>query len=307
MKIDDLLLLAEVQRAGSLSAGARQLQLPKATLSRRLSALEVAVGARLFVPGASRLRLTELGHQLAERAARHHEDIAETRRWLAARDASPRGELRVSIPAEFATLVLAESLASFCQRYPDVALDIDTTPRRIDLFNEPYDLALRFGPVDEPELIARPLMTMDKALFASPAYLAQRGLPQRPEDLAGHHFVVFQPMAMGPQRMRLGAREFQLDMRGPMQCNSIGLTLALSKAGAGIGVFSPRMAHAEISQGLLVPLLPQWHFETSVVTVVTASRRYMPAKTRALIDHLFETVPEWVRPAAPSAPPRPAP
>ena len=104
MKVDDLLLLAQVHKAGSLSEASRQLDLPKATLSRRLTALETAVGARLFVPGASRLTLTELGEQLAERAARHDDDIAETRQWLASRESTPRGRLRVSVPAEFAML-----------------------------------------------------------------------------------------------------------------------------------------------------------------------------------------------------------
>lgn len=295
MKADDLLLLAEVNRAGSLSAGARLLQLPKATVSRRLAALEAAVGARLFVPGASRLRLTELGHELAERAARHQEDIAETRLWLASREATPRGRLRASIPAEFASLALAEPIASFCRRYPEIELEVDTAPRRVDLFNEPYDLAVRIGPIDEPDLLARQLMLIDKGLFATPAYLAQRGVPATPQSLADHEFVVYAQMAVHPQRMRLARREFLLRMQGRLQCNSIGLALALTRAGAGIGGFPPRMVQADVQAGALVPLLPEWQFDSVPVSVLTVSRRLMPAKTRAFIDHLFETVPEWAR------------
>lgn len=216
MKIDDLLLLAQVHKAGSLSAAARLLDLPKATLSRRLAALETSVGARLFVPGASRLTLTELGEQLAERAARHDDDIAETRQWLASRDATPQGRLRVSVPAEFAMLVLAESLSRFVRRYPRVELEIDTTPRRVDLFNEPYDVAVRMGPVDEPDLVARQYMLLERGLYASPVYLQARPAPQSPADLAEHDFVVLS-QAKGLYRTLLnGKQTAEVQMHGPL-------------------------------------------------------------------------------------------
>lgn len=296
MKIDDLLLLAQVHKAGSLSEAARQLDLPKATLSRRLTALETSVGARLFVPGASRLTLTELGEQLAERAARHDEDIAETREWLASRDASPQGRLRVSVPAEFAMLVLAESFARFVRRYPKVELEVDTTPRRVDLFNEPYDVAVRMGPVDEPDLIAREFMLLERGLYASPVYLQARPAPVAAADLAGHDFVVLtQARAVGKRRLQNGAQSFDVDLRGPLEANSIGLVLALTRAGGGIGSFPYGMVAADVEAGTLVPVLPEWSYEPMPVTLLTASRRLMPAKTRAFIDHLFETKPEWAK------------
>ncbi|MCY4756831.1 LysR family transcriptional regulator [Pelomonas aquatica] len=314
MKIDDLLLLAQVHKAGSLSAAARLLDLPKATLSRRLAALETSVGARLFVPGASRLTLTELGEQLAERAARHDDDIAETRQWLASRDATPQGRLRVSVPAEFAMLVLAESLSRFVRRYPRVELEIDTTPRRVDLFNEPYDVAVRMGPVDEPDLVARQYMLLERGLYASPVYLQARPAPQSPADLAEHDFVVLS-QAKGLYRTLLnGKQTAEVQMHGPLETNSIGLVLSLVRAGGGIGSFPYGMVASDVETGTLVQVLPDWCYEPLPVTLLTASRRLMPAKTRAFIDHLFETAPGWARshflnpsPARPSAPPRRAP
>jgi DNA-binding transcriptional LysR family regulator len=292
MKVDDLLLLAEVHRQGSLSAGARVLDLPKATLSRRLTALETSVGARLFVPGAKRLTLTELGHELAERALRHHDDISETRQWLASRDATPRGRLRVAMGSEFAMLVLSDALASFVQRYPEVELDIDCTPRWVDLLNEPYDLTLRFGAVTEPELVARPFITMHKGLFASPDYLARHGAPSTPDDLAAHRFVVYTPMARkGQHRLHHGTQTASFTMQGPLHCNSMGLAVALTRAGSGIGTLPSAMARQEVATGALVPLLPEWQFEPTEVSLVTASRRLMPSKIRAFIDHLYEQVP----------------
>jgi DNA-binding transcriptional LysR family regulator len=313
MKIDDLLLLAQVQRAGSLSAAARHLDLPKATLSRRLSALESSVGARLFVPGASRLTLTELGEQLAERAARHHDDIAETREWLASRDATPQGRLRVSVPAEFAMLVLAQSFARFVRRYPQVELEIDTTPRRVDLFNEPYDVAVRMGTVDEPDLVARQFMLLERALYASPVYLQARPAPQAPADLAEHDFVVLSQAKGMYKRLQSGRQTAEIDLSGPLESNSIGLVLSLTRAGGGIGSFPYGMVASDVEAGTLVRVLPDWNYEPLPVTLLTASRRLMPAKTRAFIDHLFETAPDWAKsallslPATGAAPSRPAP
>ncbi|MEE8614154.1 MAG: LysR family transcriptional regulator, partial [Roseateles sp.] len=285
MKIDDLLLLAQVHRAGSLSEASRQLDLPKATLSRRLAALETSVGARLFVPGASRLTLTELGEQLAERAARHDEDIAETRQWLASREATPQGRLRVSVPSEFAMLVLAESLSRFVRRYPRVELELDTTPRRVDLFNEPYDVAVRMGPVDEPELIARQYMRLERGLYASPVYLQSRPAPQTPADLAAHDFVVLtQAKDAHKRRLQNGTQTADIALRGPLEANSIGLVLSLTRAGGGIGSFPFGMVASEVEAGTLVPVLPDWRFEPLPVYLLTASRRLMPAKTRAFID-----------------------
>lgn len=306
MKVDDLLLLAQVQRAGSLSGASRDLDLPKATLSRRLTALETSVGARLFVPGASRLTLTELGVQLAERASRHHDDIAETLGWLASREDTPQGRLRVSIPAELAMLLLAESFARFVRRYPRVELELDTAPRRVDLFNEPYDVAVRVGPVDDPDLVARRLMVLERGMFASPVYLQARPAPQTPADLAEHDFVVLtQAREAHKRRLQNGTDNVDIELRGPLEANSIGVVLALTRAGGGIGSFPFGMVAGDVEAGTLVPVLPDWRYEPLPVQLLTASRRLMPAKIRAFIDHLFETVPEWARStqAMPKPPP----
>ncbi len=307
MKIDDLLLLAQVHKAGSLSAASRLLDLPKATLSRRLAALETAVGARLFVPGASRLTLTELGEQLAERAARHDDDIAETRQWLASREATPQGRLRVAVPAEFAMLVLAESFARFVRRYPRVELEVDTTPRRVDLFNEPYDVVVRVGPVDEPDLVARRFMVLERGMYASPVYLQTRAAPQTPADLAEHDFVVLsQAKEAHKRRLQNGTQSIDIDLRGALETNSIGLVLALTRAGGGIGSFPYGMVASDIEAGTLVPVLPDWRYEPLPVHLLTASRRLMPAKTRAFIDHLLETSPDWAKSTLLHPPAQPA-
>lgn len=293
LKSDDLLLLAEVHRAGSLSAGARTLQLPKATVSRRLAALESAVGTRVFVPGARRMKLTDFGVELAERAARHRDEIEDTRRWIGAHETRPRGRLRLSVSADFAILLMAEPMARFVQRYPEVTLEVDTTPRQVDLANEAFDLAVRMGPLEDSDFVARRLMLLERGLYASPVYLNDNPPPRAPADLREHRFVMLQQAMGHPQRLQRGKRVVEFQMSGALQCNSVGLVRALALAGGGLAMFPHGMVRGDVSAGLLAPVLPEWRFEPLLVSLLTASRKLMPAKVRVFIDHLLETAPSW--------------
>jgi DNA-binding transcriptional LysR family regulator len=193
-------------------------------------------------------------------------------------------------------LLLADSFARFVRRYPKVSLELDTTPRHVDLFNEPYDVAVRMGPVDEPDLIARRYMLLERGLYASPVYLQARPAPQSPEELSAHDFVVLsQAREANKRKLQSAGRVVEIDLQGPLEANSIGLVLALTRAGGGIGSFPFGMVASDVEAGTLVPVLPEWRYEPLPVHLLTASRRLMPAKTRAFIDHLFETVPEWAQ------------
>jgi DNA-binding transcriptional LysR family regulator len=293
LKIDDLLLLAEVHSAGSLSAAARALALPKATLSRRLSALETAVGTRVFVPDARRLKLTDFGNELALRAARHRDDVETTRQWIGAADPRPRGRLRLLVNADFAILLMAQAMVSFVNRYPEVTIDVDTTPTRMDAGGQHFDLAVRIGPLEDSDLVARRLMTLTRGLYASPAYLAQHGAPRVPADLAQHQFVVLNQAALNPYRLHRGKRSMEVAFNGALSCNSLGLVRALTLAGGGLASFSHGMVRGDVASGQLLPVLPEWQFDPVPVSLLTANRKLMPAKVRVFVDHLLEVVPHW--------------
>lgn len=293
MKVDDLLLLAEVLGAGSLSATARALNTPKATLSRRLAALEAAVGQRLFVPGARSLQLTQFGQALAERAQRHRDELEETQQWIGAHEAVPRGLLRLSVGAELATILLAEPMARFVQRYPEVRLDIDTSPRRVDLRKEPFDLVIRIGPLEDSDLVARPLIQLQRGFYASPLYLNERAAPRSPADLAEHQVVMLSQAIGFEHVLTNGRKRVPFVPQGRVQTNSVGLLRALTLAGTGIASFPHGLVRNDVADGRLIRLLPDWEFNPLPVTLLTTSRKLLPAKVRAFIDHLMETAPGW--------------
>jgi DNA-binding transcriptional LysR family regulator len=293
LKIDDLLLLAEVHSAGSLSAAARTLALPKATLSRRLTALEAAVGTRVFVPDARRLKLTDFGNELALRAARHRDEVETTRQWIGAADPRPRGRLRLSVNADFAVLLMAEAMVSFVARYPEVTMDVDTTPPHAQNSAQSFDLAVRIGPIEDSNLVARRLMTLQRGLYASPRYLALHGAPRVPADLAQHKFVVLNQAAAYPYRLHRRKRSMLVTFNGALSCNSMGLVRALTVAGGGLGSFSHGMVRGDVTSGQLVPVLPDWEFDPVPVSLLMAGGKLMPAKVRVFVDHLLEVMPNW--------------
>ena len=153
--------------------------MPNSTLSRRISALEKAIGLRLLHRTTRRIELTEAGQLYFERCKR----IVDERGSLAA---EPTGVLRASFPVDFAVTYLAPLIVEFSTRYPKLTFDFELTSRRVDLVSEPFDVAIRLGDSDDSQLIARRLATLGNYLYASPGYLARKGEPRSPDDLARH-------------------------------------------------------------------------------------------------------------------------
>ena len=142
---NDLLIFARVADAASFSRAAEQLGLPKSTVSRRVSLLEERLGERLIQRTTRRLTLTDFGRQLLEHARQVAAEVDAVRALSEFRQARPSGRLRVSMPNDFATLLLTEMLAAFVTLHPAVSLELDLSPRRVDLLGENFDLAIRMG------------------------------------------------------------------------------------------------------------------------------------------------------------------
>ena len=140
---NDLLIFASVAELGSFSRAAQRLALPKSTISRRLAALEQRLGERLLLRTTRRQSLTEFGMQLLEHARQVASEIEAVAALSERRQAAPSGRLRVSMPSDFANLLLADMLAAFVAMHPSIQLELDLSSRRVDLLGEGFDLALR--------------------------------------------------------------------------------------------------------------------------------------------------------------------
>jgi len=288
---DDLVLFARVAEAGSFSRASERCGLPKATVSRRIAALEAKLGERLMTRTTRRLAITEFGERILEHARRLLDETEAANALAQHRQATPQGTLRVSLPPGFLDeLDLVPFLIEFAERHPEVRLELDISPRRVDLIAERFDLAVRVAArlPDDATLVARRMIELEDGLYASPAYLARRGRPAAPEDLAAHTALRLIASDGEPQPWRLarGGRRWEGLPPAQIAVNSIGLVCTLATHAMGIAGLHERAAGALVAKGLLERVLPGWCLPTMTVWCVMPGRRLLPARTRAFVAML---------------------
>lgn len=288
---NDLILFVRVVDAGSFSQAAERADLPKSTLSRRLTLLEEALGEKLFVRSTRRVAITAFGERILDHARRLVDETEEVAALAQHRQETPHGELRVSMPPDF----IESDFAAFCQafqaRYPEVRLRIDLSPRRVDLVSERFDVAVRAAQhlPDDATLVARKVCDLRQALYASPDYLAEHGTPQTPDDLARHACLAYTGSdgATMPWILTRGDERWEQVVQGPLVCNSPRLQREMAYRGVGIAALPADASLRDwIGNGRLRRVLPDWWLPTAGLWCVMPGRRLMPARTRVFVDML---------------------
>lgn len=291
MQIDpnDLFLFARVMEAGGFSRAAERLDLPKSTISRRITLLEAKLGERLLLRTTRKLTVTDFGLSVLEHARQIAAETEAAASLAQHRQAQPSGRLRISMPGDFANWMLGDFLANFAATHPAIILEIDISPRRVDLIGENFDLALRVGALpDDSSLAARRLTVFSSRLYAAPAYLKQRGIPQTPDELLQHDTLRLLTRSGEPAPWPLCTANEQWSGMPPVRAavNSPELLMRLACSGSGITALDDIYAVQPVQSGRLVPVLPQWRLPEVPLWMVFPGRRLMPARTRVFIDAL---------------------
>jgi len=190
-RLEAMSILLEAVELGSLSAAGRRLNMPLATVSRKVSDLEAHLRTRLFNRSTRRLTLTDAGLLYVTAARRILDDLNEAERTAAGEYSAPRGELVITAPVMFGRLHILPVVTAFLRAYPDVDIRLLLTDRLAPLLEEHVDLAIRIAPLADSSLVALRLGVIRRVVCASPAYLAKHGTPQRPEELARHDCINF--------------------------------------------------------------------------------------------------------------------
>ncbi|MET0334075.1 MAG: LysR family transcriptional regulator, partial [Rhizobacter sp.] len=238
---NDLLLFARVADEGSFSRAGERLGLPKSTVSRRVAALESQLGERLLLRTTRKLSLTDLGHALLTHARQVADEVEAAAALAQHRQVEPSGKLRVSMPGDFATGVLGRLLTDFVLRYPAISLEVDLSPRRVDLIGENFDVAIRMGDLpNDATLAARRLADLSVGLYASPDYLKRRGTPSEPEALMEHDGLQIltrtgEPL---PWVLMRGEQRWEGIPPSRARANSPELLIRMVRGGAGIAMVS---------------------------------------------------------------------
>ncbi|BCK87364.1 HTH-type transcriptional regulator PgrR [Sideroxyarcus emersonii] len=286
---DDYILFVAVADQESLVRAAEQLGMPKATVSRRLTNLETALGQRLLLRTTRRLTLTEFGQEFLDHCRRVAEEVATTQDFVRSQDVQPHGRLRVSMPEDYAKHNLSRALATFIEAYPEIQLDLDLSSRRVDLIGERFDLAIRMGSLEnDSTLVARKIDEQHFGLYASPIYLSLHPAPKHPDELLQHVAVrlLSDHGDSVPWKLSRGKAIWEGVPSGRLALNSIGLIQQVLLDGAGIGALPDRFAQEDVRMKRLVRVLPEWCLPSVPAWAVMPMRRYLPAKTRAFLDHL---------------------
>jgi DNA-binding transcriptional LysR family regulator len=221
LDLNDIVVFARVVEAGSFTAAARLLGMPKTTVSRRIAALEREVGVRLIQRTTRSLNMTDAGRLYYEQSSQALRTIEDANLRLAEARAEPSGTIRISAPVGFGGHFLTSAVFDFLAAYPKTKVELHLTDDTLNLVGNRIDLAFRTGILPDSTLIARKLGSTHRILCASPDYLARRGVPVASADLARHHCVI-----AGPSTDRAGCwtgrvsrkRSRCLDASPPMKC-----------------------------------------------------------------------------------------
>lgn len=282
----ELLAFYRTALARSLSRAAKELGVPRATLSRRLARLEERLGVRLIHRTTRRLQLTDAGETLLGHAEGVLQALRAAEASVHQTDAVVRGELRVSAPGAHPSII--RLMANFAARYPELHLEVHFGSQHVDLLSSGYDVVLRAGLAIDPGLVGRVLGRTRLYAVASPAYLRARGVPRSARELSKHACLL--GYARGETResywpLRRGSRTL---VPGAFTSNDPQMLKAAALAGLGIALLPSTIIHEEVATGALIPVLRQQVGADARFMVLHLDRQLVAPAVRAFVSAAVE-------------------
>ena len=280
-RIEDIEVFVEVAGQGSFTAAARRLNRSPAAVTRAVADLEARLGVRLLNRTTRAVSLTEAGERFLGGARRVLADLTEIEQAAAGQGSAPRGELGITAPILFGRLHVLPIVTDFMRAFPDVTARLLLLDRPVDLIEERLDAAIRIGTLADSSAIATKLGGLRRVVVAAPSYLARRGTPQRPADIAGHDVVVFGGLGAGAWdfgadgTVRLSPRLTVTTAEGAIDAVSEGI---------GITRVLGYQAVDALARGAIVQLLATFGREQSPVHLLYPGGAHPPPKLRAFID-----------------------
>ena len=272
----DLLSFAEAGRALGISASA---------VGKNVARLEQQLGLRLFHRTTRQVRLTQEGSLFHERCRRILDELHDARAAMQAAAEAPRGRLRVSLPT-IGYRFLLPVLPEFQARYPEVELDLDFNDHLVDVVEAGLDVVIRSGELADSRLVARRLGPFRFILAASPAYLAERGVPLTPADLAGHSSLRYRFLNSGK------LEEWMLPglpaMPIALVCNNMEAMLGAAVSGLGLAYMPDFLARDALARGELQQVLAEQLTHSGQFSALWPSSRQLSPKVRAFVDFASE-------------------
>jgi DNA-binding transcriptional LysR family regulator len=300
-RMTSMATFVKVVESGGFSAAARTLGMSPSMVTAHVQSLEERLGVRLLNRSTRRVSLTEVGHAYYERCLQVLADVEDADQIAQALQSTPRGTLRLNTSIAIPPL-LAPVIAEFVALYPDVSINLTMTDRMIDLVEEGFDLAVRNMSVPDSSLVVRRVATYRFVVAGAPSYLAARGTPKQPADLAHHNCLIYSHSAWGNEwRFAAPNGEQSVTVRGNLQANSDNALRLAAVHGQGLALAPSFLLIDEIKAGRLIPVLTEFLQTENAINAIYPHRHHLSAKVRSFIDLLarhFHTDPAWADPRA---------
>lgn len=288
--LNALQVFAKVVQGSSFTSAARALGMPKSTVSQRVAELEARLGVRMLQRTTRRLGLTDAGRIYYDRCAEILAAIEHADRAVTSMQESPRGLLRMTVPAS--TQFLGPVFSDFLARNTGIQLDVSFTDRVVDLVEESFDLAIRVGALSDSTLVARNLGAVQFVLVASPRYLKKRGRPRSPAELAKHDCLV---LSVGAQsrvwRLTQGDDAQEVVLSPKLSANDLDVVQTSALDGIGVARLPAFRCIEDLRAKHLERVLLTWSLPPQPVHAVYPSGRHLSPKVKAMIEHLQQRAP----------------
>ncbi|OLQ77671.1 LysR family transcriptional regulator [Photobacterium proteolyticum] len=288
MKTEDIKLFHQIVDAGSLIRAAEIFDLPKSNLCRRVKALEEELQVQLFHRHNRSMQLTEAGETFYERTKALISDFELCIQEVTAPTYELSGHLRVQVLPLPGVIDIGRAIFKFMDLYPKVTVEIITSSIETDLIENHIDVALRIGDkLEDSSLIARPFLSASFGYYATPNYIATKGMPKSPEDMVNHDFIRFRyPNGYLYNKMPLG-KDKEIEVSGKLIMNSVPLVVEACLQDRGIILLPEPLADFYIERGMLVRLFEDIEPSMSFGWLVYPSRKYLSLTVRTFIDYML--------------------
>ena len=297
-RITGVQLFARIVETGSFSKASSDLGITQPTATKHVAALEAKLGARLLNRNTRGVSATEIGALYYEKCKAIQRELEEADSLAALLQSKVGGQLRISTSVAFGRRVVTPLALRFMREHPDITLDLSFDDRYVNLVEQGVDVALRMGRLADSALGARYLGSNPWLTAAAPDYLARRGVPAEPADLAAHDCLVYSSV-QGDDRWTFanaGGEPASVPVKGRLRSNNLSAVLAACRAGLGLAVLPWYVARESVADGAIVPVLESFVLPAQELHAVFPSPKLVPGKVRSFIDFLMlQLEGEWWR------------
>jgi DNA-binding transcriptional LysR family regulator len=289
--LNSMMLFARVVDAQSYSQAARDMGIPKSTVSRKITLMEESLGVRLLQRNTRQLRLTQVGREVYEKCAVIMQEVQTVQATIENAREEVSGNLKVAVPIAFNQELIASLCSGFMKRYPKVDVEVQFADGEVDLIGQHCDIAVKFGPLANSEQVARLLFERELVLVASPSYVNVHGNPEGVDDLKNHWGLMLGNSKSAPiWPLGTGAQRQLVSFKPRAWANGSAAIKQMAKEGLGIALMTEAQCRAELQKGELTRLLPDLAIEPIKAYGLYSSRFQLAPKISRFLDYFAKNI-----------------